>query len=41
LDHVWVSHDLKPALQSHHVLIEARDWVQPSDHVPVSVTLKL
>jgi exodeoxyribonuclease-3 len=41
LDHVWVSHDLKPALQSHHVLIEARDWVQPSDHVPVSVTLKI
>jgi exodeoxyribonuclease-3 len=41
LDHVWVSHDLKPALLRHKVLVEARDWVQPSDHVPVSVTLSV
>ncbi len=39
LDHIWVTPDLKPALQSHKILTEARDWPQPSDHVPVAVTL--
>jgi exodeoxyribonuclease-3 len=41
LDHVWVTPDLKPGLQSHLILREARDWVQPSDHVPVAVTLEV
>ena len=39
LDHVWVSPDLVPALQSHAILKDARDWPTTSDHVPVVVTL--
>ncbi len=39
LDHIWVSHDLAPALRSHKILQQARDWQPPSDHVPVAVTL--
>ncbi len=39
LDHIWVSEDLVPSLRAHQVLKEARDWEQPSDHVPVSVTI--
>ena len=41
LDHVWVSRDLVPGLQACQVLREARNWPQPSDHVPVAVTLTL
>jgi exodeoxyribonuclease-3 len=41
LDHIWVTPPLKKALQSHEVLQEARDWPQPSDHVPVIIDLKL
>ena len=41
LDHVWVTPDIKDALESHNVHIDARDWPQASDHVPVSVTLQL
>jgi len=41
LDHVWVSHDLAPGLQSMQVLKDARDWPRTSDHVPVAVTLAL
>jgi exodeoxyribonuclease-3 len=41
LDHVWVSHDLAPGLRSHKILKEARSWEQPSDHVPVAVTLEV
>ena len=41
LDHVWVSRDLAPALVSHTVLKDARDWPQASDHVPVCVELDL
>jgi exodeoxyribonuclease-3 len=39
LDHVWVSHDLTSSLKRHEVLMEARDWPQTSDHVPVMVEL--
>jgi exodeoxyribonuclease-3 len=39
LDHVWVSHDLALGLASLQILKEARNWEQPSDHVPVAVTL--
>ena len=39
LDHVWVSNDLASGLVSHQILTDARDWTQPSDHVPVSVIL--
>jgi exodeoxyribonuclease-3 len=41
LDHIWVSHDLAPNLVSHQILKSARNWDQPSDHVPVAVTLEL
>ncbi|WP_298283888.1 exodeoxyribonuclease III [Acidocella sp.] len=41
LDHVWVTPDLVPALRAHHILRAGRSWPQPSDHVPVSVTLAL
>jgi exodeoxyribonuclease-3 len=41
LDHIWVSHDLAGGLVSHQILSEARDWEQPSDHVPVAVTLEV
>ena len=37
LDHIWVSPDLLPVLRRHAVLVEARDWPQTSDHVPVMV----
>jgi len=39
LDHVWVTHDLAPGLVGYKILRDARNWTQPSDHVPVSVTL--
>jgi exodeoxyribonuclease-3 len=41
LDHIWVSNDLANHLIAHQILTNARDWPQPSDHVPVAVTLKL
>lgn len=40
LDHIWVTPKLKPALAACEFLKESRDWEQPSDHVPVVVTLK-
>jgi exodeoxyribonuclease III len=39
LDHVWVTHDLAPGLVGYKILRDARNWTQPSDHVPVSVTM--
>jgi exodeoxyribonuclease-3 len=39
LDHVWVGHDLASSLIRHEILKDARDWPQPSDHVPVMVEL--
>jgi exodeoxyribonuclease-3 len=39
LDHVWVSHDLTSSLVRYEILKDARDWPQPSDHVPVMVEL--
>lgn len=39
LDHIWVSAPLAPKLVSHTILTAARDWDQPSDHVPVMVEL--
>ena len=38
LDHVWVTPELKPMLRGVEILRDARDWKQPSDHVPVCVT---
>jgi exodeoxyribonuclease-3 len=41
LDHVWVSQDLASGLVGYKILQEARNWEQPSDHVPVAVTLNV
>ena len=41
LDHVWVSRDLRDGLRTHSILTDARDWTQPSDHVPVQVELEV
>jgi exodeoxyribonuclease-3 len=40
LDHIWVTPALQNNLQSYKVLADARDWEQPSDHVPVVVGFK-
>jgi exodeoxyribonuclease-3 len=40
LDHVWVTGALEDRLKGMEVLRAARGWTQPSDHVPVVVTLK-
>lgn len=39
LDHVWVTPDLAPRVQTAEILRAARGWKQPSDHAPVIVTL--
>ncbi|MBM3572352.1 MAG: exodeoxyribonuclease III [Alphaproteobacteria bacterium] len=39
LDHIWVTPPLKKMLKRAHVLRDARNWEQPSDHVPVTVEL--
>ncbi|MFT9257448.1 MAG: exodeoxyribonuclease III [Acetobacter sp.] len=39
LDHIWVTPDLVPELSGMMVIREARDWVSPSDHVPVMLDL--
>ena len=40
LDHVFVSEDLAPDVKKSAILREARNWERPSDHVPVTITLK-
>ena len=41
LDHVWVSPDLAGGVEDLTVLKEARGWERPSDHVPVTVALRV
>ena len=41
LDHVWVTPDLADSLRRLTILKDARDWPQPSDHVPVCVELEV
>jgi exodeoxyribonuclease III len=40
LDHIWVTPALKGNLHKFSIEKEARDWLQPSDHVPVILDLK-
>ena len=40
LDHIWVTPDLKAGLHAFAIHKDARDWPQPSDHVPVILDLK-
>lgn len=39
LDHFWVTPELKVSLVSHKIMVDARDWEKPSDHVPIVVGL--
>ncbi len=41
LDHIWVTPTLAPALKKLEILKDARDWTQPSDHVPVVMSIAL
>ncbi len=41
LDHIWVTKPLEKRLETHSIIRHARDWPQPSDHVPVSIQLKI
>lgn len=40
LDHVWVTPALAERVHDAEILRHVRGWTQPSDHVPVIVTLK-
>lgn len=39
LDHIWVTPALKERLAGHEIHVDGRDWVKPSDHVPVAALL--
>lgn len=41
LDHIWVTSPLQSGLRQHDILVDARDWEKPSDHVPVRIELDL
>mgnify|MGYP003392017035 CR=1 FL=1 len=41
LDHIWLTKPLLPHLKSQLILVEARDWPQPSDHVPLMADFNL
>jgi exodeoxyribonuclease-3 len=41
LDHIWVTPPLKDKLKGYKILNDARDWTQPSDHVPVMLEVAL
>ena len=36
LDHIWATPALAETARSIDVLVEARGWTRPSDHVPVT-----
>jgi len=39
LDHIWLTQALKPKLKSGLIMRDARGFENPSDHVPVMITL--
>ena len=41
LDHMWATADVAAAAQSHHVFEECRNWLKPSDHVPIMTEFDL
>ncbi len=41
LDHIWVTPPLESRILDVQILKEARLWERPSDHVPVTATIKL
>lgn len=41
LDHIWTTPGLEPSVRQMIIVEDARDWTQPSDHVPVIVDFEL
>ena len=41
LDHIWVSPEFGDRLKSVKISREARGWLRPSDHVPVTATVEV
>lgn len=41
LDHIWVTKPLEKFLKGQKILKAARDWKQPSDHVPLLAEISL
>ena len=41
LDHIWASPALKESLVGYSQFYAAREWPEPSDHIPIVVTLDL
>ena len=41
LDHVWLADELGETLRAVDIHADARSWLRPSDHVPVTATLDL
>jgi exodeoxyribonuclease III len=41
LDHIWTSPALADSVRTIKVSKEARGWAQPSDHVPVTLTIEV
>ena len=39
IDHIWISENLRSAVQTTEVFEEALSWDTPSDHAPIIVTL--
>lgn len=39
LDHIWTTPSLKDSLISYSTITHARDWIKPSDHVPICIDL--
>jgi exodeoxyribonuclease-3 len=39
LDHIWTSKNIAANISESYILKEARDWLKPSDHVPVVLEL--
>lgn len=41
LDHIWASPNIAPNTSKFTIDKETRSWDRPSDHVPISITLKV
>ena len=41
LDHIWITPSLRDKLNKTYIMKDARDWSNPSDHVPVVMDISL
>lgn len=41
LDHMWASPDVAATAVTHHVFEDCRNWLKPSDHVPIMTEFAL